>query len=111
MNLVRPWLVLLCAAFGWGLGCGSGTAGACNITNTSPAGYTYCVNYTGSGQTTQNVMAACMAGGSTYANGCTGRNDGICVFNGGTANEYKEYFDTSASDGGINVMQVCMSAG
>jgi hypothetical protein len=94
-------------------GCTSGPAGSCNVTTTASVGYTYCIDYLGSGYDPNSVKAACAANQSTWSpDRCPSTSDGLCRFYASTAMEVTNVYDTSAADGGtVDLQGICQNAG
>jgi hypothetical protein len=95
------------------MSCGSAPAGSCDVATTASIGYTYCIDYIGSGYDSNSVKAACAANQSTYSpDRCPMGSVGRCRFYAGTAMEVTNVYDTSAADGGtVDLQGICTTAG
>ena len=97
------------------LGCSSPPPGSCDVATTASIGYTYCIDYLGSGYSADTVKAACAANESTYSpDRCAAGTDGVCTFNAGTDQQFTHQYSLSAdgTDGGIvDLQSICEDAG
>jgi hypothetical protein len=93
------------------LACG-GKGGTCTVTTSMPAGYTYCISYTGVNWGPNSVMSDCARSSGTYAtDDCMVETGGTCTFNGGTEIETKQAYYPAVVDGGTPFHDICSVAG
>jgi hypothetical protein len=92
------------------VGCPS-LKGTCEIDSSAPAGYTYCVRYTGVDWTLNAVMSDCVRSAGTFsATDCEAGDAGSCTFNGGTQTETMQVYSPGPDAGDLDFRDVCQAA-
>jgi hypothetical protein len=106
---MKKFLLPLAALTLLAAGCGSAGSGSCTVSN---AGFSYCINYSGSSYTTSAVQAVCTPAVGTYSSGaCATGGAGVCTFQKGTSTEYKWTFANGDAGAGVSLETTCTAAG